>query len=103
MSDKEILKLADWGRRIEDYYSKLAKHKKPMDIEWAKDGLTGKLYIVQARPETVAANKSRQTQEVYKLKTISKPILQGVAVGQKIGAGKVRIGHPLRGGCGRRV
>ncbi len=91
LSDKEILKLADWGRRIEDYYSKLAKHKKPMDIEWVKDGLTGKLYIVQARPETVAANKSRQTQEVYKLKTISKPILQGVAVGQKIGAGKVRI------------
>lgn len=91
LSDREILQLADWGVRIEDYYSKLAKHKKPMDIEWAKDGLTGKLYIVQARPETVASNKSRQTQEVYKLKTIAKPILQGVAVGQKIGAGKVRI------------
>ncbi len=91
LSEKEILKLAEWGMRIEDYYSKLAKHKKPMDIEWAKDGLTGKLYIVQARPETVASNQSRQTQEVYKLKTSAKPMLQGVAVGQKIGAGQARI------------
>jgi len=91
LDDKDICKLARWAIEIEKYYSKQAGHHKPMDIEWAKDGKTGKLYIVQARPETVASQKSRNFLEVYRLKTSTKPWLKGVAVGHKIGAGNARV------------
>ncbi|MBU0596715.1 phosphoenolpyruvate synthase, partial [Patescibacteria group bacterium] len=85
LDDDDVLNLARWGSLIEDHYGV------PQDIEWAKDGKTGKLYIVQARPETVKAKKSFAVVEEYKLKKEGKVILTGVAVGQKIGAGKVRI------------
>ncbi|MDD5438495.1 MAG: phosphoenolpyruvate synthase [Patescibacteria group bacterium] len=91
LDDKDICKLARWAVEIEKYYSKQAGYHKPMDIEWAKDGKTGKLFIVQARPETVASQKSRNFLEVYRLKTSTKPWLKGVAVGHKIGAGKARV------------
>ena len=90
LNDKEILTLAKWGVIIEDYYSKLNKRWMPQDIEWAKDGKTGELFIVQSRPETVHAVRSNIYQE-YKLKTTKKPFLTGIAIGNKIGTGKVRV------------
>lgn len=91
LNDEEVLQLAKWGVEIEKYFSQTAKSKRPMDIEWAKDGKSGKLFIVQARPETVASQKSKAFMETYRLKAAARPILQGVAVGQKIGAGKARL------------
>lgn len=91
LDDKDILTLAKWGAIIEKHYSKQAGYHKPMDIEWAKDGITGKLFIVQARPETVASRKTGNLREVFHLIGKGKPVLAGVAVGRKIGTGKVRI------------
>ncbi|PJC52719.1 MAG: phosphoenolpyruvate synthase, partial [Candidatus Magasanikbacteria bacterium CG_4_9_14_0_2_um_filter_42_11] len=85
ITDNEVIQLATWGAQIEAHY------KKPQDIEWAKDGETGKLYIVQARPETVKARSSHAVIENYELKQEGKVLLTGTAVGQKIGAGKVRV------------
>jgi pyruvate,water dikinase len=85
VSDKEVLQLAKWACIIEDHYGK------PMDMEWAKDGRTGKLFIVQARPETVHSQKSGNTLEEYKLKQKGDIITKGSAVGSKIGAGKARV------------
>jgi len=67
LTEKEILMLAKWACIVEDHYSKQAKHHKPMDLEWAKDGKTGKLFIVQARPETVQSQKNTAVLEEYKL------------------------------------
>ena len=93
LTDDEVLKLATWACLIEDHYSKLAEHPQPMDIEWAKDGITGELFIVQARPETVHSLKPRAAvAEVYRLKgEHGLPLVRGQAVGEKIGAGYVRI------------
>ena len=86
LTDKEILILAHWSCLIEDHY------KRPQDIEWAKDGKTGELFIVQSRPETVHSTLSTgQFYEEYQLKTAKRPILKGIAVGNKIGQGRVRI------------
>lgn len=85
LKTKEVLQLAKWGMQIEEHY------KRPMDTEWAKDGRTGELYIVQARPETVEAVKSLQVIESYKLKHTSKVLLEGTAVGAKIGQGEVHL------------
>lgn len=91
ISDKEVLELADNALRIEQHYSQRADHPMPMDIEWAKDGDDGKLYIVQARPETVASRKRTDMFETYTLKATSRVLVSGRAVGEKIAAGKVRI------------
>ncbi len=85
ITDKEIVQLAKWGMIIEDHY------KRPQDIEWAKDGKTGDLYIVQARPETVKTTSDKAVIEKYQLNKEGKIMLRGLAVGQKIGAGKVRV------------
>ena len=85
LTDDEILTLAKWAVIIEKHY------EKPMDIEWAKDGKTNKLYIVQARPETVESQKNKLILEEYKLKSSGKPLVTGVAVGAKIGEGKVKV------------
>ncbi|MBU2566931.1 phosphoenolpyruvate synthase [Patescibacteria group bacterium] len=90
LQDQDILQLAKWGIEIEKYFSKLHKNPTPMDIEWARDGKTKQLYIVQARLETVASQKTKNLIQIYSLKTSIKPILTGVAVGQKIGVGSVR-------------
>jgi len=90
ITDEEVLALAHDAIQIEAHYSKEAGYEKPMDIEWAKDGVDGKLYIVQARPETVESRKSAQTIEMYTLKDRSKVLAEGSAVGIKIGSGKVR-------------
>ncbi|KPJ56938.1 phosphoenolpyruvate synthase [Parcubacteria bacterium DG_74_2] len=91
LTDEEVLTLADWACLIENHYSKKAKKWMPQDVEWAKDGKTGRLFIVQSRPETVYASKEAKFYEEYKIKTTKKPILTGIAVGNKIGQGKVKI------------
>ncbi len=92
INDDEILQLAQWTSQIESHYSKVRNTYTPMDIEWAKDGLTGELYIVQARPETVQSQKTNKILQTYKLDTAGEKILTtGRAVGEKIGAGKARV------------
>jgi len=85
LDDKEIVELAEWACIIEEHY------KKQMDIEWAKDGVTGELYIVQARPETVHASRAVRFLETYVLEERSKVLVTGEAVGSKIGKGKVKV------------
>ncbi|MBK7086205.1 MAG: phosphoenolpyruvate synthase [Flavobacteriales bacterium] len=84
LSDEEIHQLAHWALTIEDHYGM------PMDIEWAKDGITGKLYIVQARPETVHSAKDPFQLKEYALKGKGAVLVTGSAVGSKIAAGRVR-------------
>lgn len=98
LDDKMILRLAAWVCNIEDYYTRLKGHWCPMDIEWALDGISGELYIVQARPETVHSNRNPQTLVEYvidKNENTTAPILKGIAVGDKIGTGKVNIFYSL--------
>ena len=88
----EVLQLADWACKIEDHYSKRAGKNQPMDIEWAKDGITGELFILQARPETVHAQNTTNYIEKYKLTGIhGAPLTSGVAVGEKIGSGAAHV------------
>jgi pyruvate, water dikinase len=87
ISDAEVLNLADFAVRIEAHYSKHAGTAMPMDIEWAKDGSDGKLYIIQARPETVASQRSPDVYETYALKGRGPVIVTGRAVGEKIASG----------------
>ena len=82
---KEIITLAKWACLIEEHYGL------PQDIEWAKDGETNRLFIVQSRPETVHASKAKNILEEYEFKTEQKPILTGIAVGNKIGSGKAKV------------
>lgn len=91
ISDEEAMLLADYAIKIEAYYSQHAGFYKPMDMEWAKDGIDGHLYIVQARPETVSSQKKGNILEIYRLKETSSILARGQAVGTRIGAGKVRI------------
>lgn len=93
LTDDEVLTLSRWACLIEDHYTELAGHPQPMDIEWAKDGLTNELFIVQARPETVHSRKAQQPfYESYKLKNKPpRPVVTGQAVGDRIGVGKVRV------------
>lgn len=85
LSDKEILKLAQAAQAIEEHY------KQPMDIEWAKDGLTEEMYIVQARPETIHSQKSLTQHKIYTLKDKGELIVRGIAIGSKIVSGTARI------------
>ena len=91
LNDNEILKLAEWACIIEDYYSKKAGKFKPMDMEWAKDGITNEMFIVQARPETVQSQKNLNYLEEYSLKEKGPVIITGLSVGRKIGAGKSHV------------
>ncbi len=91
LSENEILKLAEWSCIIEDHYSKKAGHFKPMDMEWAKDGQSGELYIVQARPETVVSQKDTNVLLKYILEKKSEVLASGKSVGEKIGQGKANI------------
>lgn len=85
LTEEEILVLARWAVKIEEHYG-LAQ-----DIEWAKDGKTGELFIVQSRPETVFTQREESVYKEYKIKSKKKPSLTGIAIGDKIGAGKVRV------------
>jgi pyruvate,water dikinase len=90
IDDGDVLTIADFALRIEDHFSHRAGHPMPMDIEWAKDGVDGLIYIVQARPETVASRKPAGRFESYHLKESGPVLLTGRAVGEKIAHGTVR-------------
>lgn len=87
LTDEEVLTLAEWGCIIEDHYNC------PQDIEWAKDGKNGEMYIVQSRPETVYSLKAKEGKkyEEYKIDEDIKPLLTGISIGDKIGKGIVRV------------
>jgi len=90
INDDEIIKLAKWATIIEEHY------KKPMDIEWAKDGQTGDLYIVQARPETVHSQKDVAVMQTFVLEEKGNILVEGEAVGSKIGQGVVNVIHDAK-------
>jgi pyruvate,water dikinase len=85
LTEEEVILLAQWCYTIENHY------EKAMDIEWAKDGINNKLYIVQARPETVHTKNKKQIREIYTLKEKGKLLTKGIALGDKIASGKARI------------
>jgi len=91
LTDAEVLELAGNAITIESHYSASYGHPTPMDIEWAKDADDGKLYIIQARPETVASQRSATTFESYALGASGTKLVEGRAVGEKIAVGPVRI------------
>jgi pyruvate,water dikinase len=91
LSDEEALRLARWALIIEEHYSHRNRRWTPMDIEWAKDGLTGALYTLQARPETVQARKDPRMMETYRMKNTGKELARGLAIGAKIGSGQVNV------------
>lgn len=91
LDDDEILQLARWACLIEEHYSRKRGQFTPMDMEWAKDGITGELYILQARPETVQSQRETQQLELYRLRGKGQVLVSGRAVGQKIASGPVRI------------
>ncbi len=85
IGDDDVLVLADYAIKVEDHYGR------PMDMEWAKDGIDGQLYLVQARPETVASRKNVAVLEEYRLTGSGRVLVEGRAVGTKISAGTVRV------------
>jgi pyruvate,water dikinase len=85
LSDKEIITLAKWAKIIEEHYNK------PMDIEWAKDGISNELFITQARPETVHSTRNKSIYTAYKLLENGETLCQGNAIGTKIGIGVARL------------
>ena len=91
ISDDEILQLARWACIIEEHYSAKKGRPTPMDVEFAKDGRTGELFILQARPETVESRKDTTVMEHYRLKSRGSVLIQGRSVGTKIAAGAVRV------------
>lgn len=100
LEDHEVLKLARWVMSIEEYYTNKYGKWTPMDVEWAKDGELNELFIVQARPETIHSRKDHSKIITYKItepyeERIEKRIVEGIAVGDKVAFGKVRILHDL--------
>lgn len=93
LEDEEILQLARWACAIEDHYTHVRQQYTPMDMEWAKDGLTGELFIVQARPETVQSQKSQNILRSYHFttKVSQTPLVTGRSVGESIGQGTARL------------
>jgi pyruvate,water dikinase len=91
LADDEVLELARYAVEIERHYSEQAGQPQPMDIEWAKDGLSGELFIVQARPETVQATADTNFKETFKLLERGTVVTEGKSVGQKIACGKARV------------
>jgi len=89
LTDAEVTELAGYALTIEQHY------KRPMDIEWGKDGLDGRLYILQARPETVKSRTQGAGEQRFKLKGTSTVLAEGRAIGQKIGTGPVRVVHNI--------
>lgn len=85
INDEEVMTLASWAMIIEEHYDR------PQDIEWAKDGETGELFIVQSRPETVHAVDDGRSYKEYEIKSESDPVLKGIAIGDKIGQGEVQV------------
>jgi pyruvate, water dikinase len=91
LSDEEILTLAHWACAVEQHYSRLRGEPAPMDIEWAKDGESGELFLVQARPETVHATGADTTLRRYHLEETGALLVAGRSVGERIGQGRARV------------
>jgi pyruvate,water dikinase len=91
ITDDDVLTLAGYAIIIEDHYSKKAGEDRPMDIEWAKDGMSGELFIVQARPETVQSQKSMDVLETFYLEKRGPVLARGRSVGEKIATGRARV------------
>lgn len=93
ITDEEVLRLAHWTCQIEDHYSELRGVYTPMDVEWAKDGETGELFIVQARPETVQSQRQNNVLKTYRLEkpATAPPLTTGRAVGEMIGTGNACV------------
>jgi pyruvate,water dikinase len=91
ISDDDVLKLADYAIKVEKHYSMKAGTDRPMDMEWARDGIDGELYMVQARPETVASQRKAAVLQEYRLEEQATVVTQGRAVGGKIAAGKAHV------------
>jgi pyruvate,water dikinase len=91
--EEEILQLARWAVSVEGHYSRRAGRPTPLDLEWAKDGRTGQLYIVQARPETVESQRASDVVQVYRVKGKGKVLAAGKSVGAGVGTGPVRVVH----------
>lgn len=92
LSEGDVLTLADWSVKIEKHYSARRGAPSPMDIEWVKDAVTGQLYILQARPETVHSQKA-PVLRLYRLEQRGEVLLEGLAIGEAIAQGRVRILH----------
>jgi len=97
LSDEMVIQLSDWIVKIEDYYTRIKKRWTPMDVEWAFDGLSKELFIVQARPETIHSQVDHNKITEYCIQNTKeqKVLLKGIAVGDKIGSGKVNILYSL--------
>lgn len=98
LSDEHIIKVARWVTQIEEYYSKIRGQWTPMDVEWALDGLSNRLFIVQARPETIHSRKNIDKITEYKIadpERGSRKLIEGIAVGNRIASGKVNILYSL--------
>lgn len=91
IDDDKILQLANWACIIEDHYSEQAGHYKPMDMEWALDGQSGQMFIVQARPETVVSQRNKSILEQYIMDEKGNVLAKGDSVGDRIGAGVVHV------------
>lgn len=99
IEDREVTTLASWGVAIEKYFSKKYGRNTAMDIEWARDGITGDLFILQARPETIHSSSKAHTaaHREYSLKRKGEALVTGIAVGQRIGTGAVQVLISRRG------
>lgn len=91
LSRSEVLKLTNWAIKVERHYSKKAGEARPMDIEWAKDGKSGRLFLVQARPETVHGAEEKKSLIEYNLEKTGNILAKGISIGDKIGQGKINI------------
>ncbi|HVC10351.1 MAG TPA: phosphoenolpyruvate synthase [Burkholderiales bacterium] len=91
IGDADVLTLADYAIKVEKHYSAKAGKPRPMDMEWAKDGHDGQLYMVQARPETVASQKRGHVLEIYSVKGAGEVLTSGRSVGEKVVSGTVRV------------
>jgi pyruvate,water dikinase len=91
LTDRDVLALAVWALQIEDHYTRKHGADTPMDIEWAKDGVSGELFIVQARPETVHSRRAHPTVRLYAMKGSATAILEGLAIGDGVATGKARV------------
>ncbi len=93
LNNDEILQLTKWATQIEEHYSSRAGKPTPMDIEWAKDGRTGELFIVQARPETVHSQSGPPKFEMFRLRGKGEVLVRGKSVGARVAQGRVRVIH----------
>ena len=91
LEEPEVLQLARWAMAIEDHYSARAGRPTPMDIEWARDGRSGELYIVQARPETVHSRTTTTGLELYRRRGEGRILVRGKSVGNRVGSGPARL------------